>query len=101
MLSKTYGIKVCLWCGSEFTAVKSNQVYCSTEHTRKASNQKIIERYHATKARRQKDRFCTTCSAKLSKYNEDPICNACKQNKKELERIEFLKRLGFGYIEET
>jgi methylphosphotriester-DNA--protein-cysteine methyltransferase len=100
MLSKTYGIKLCLWCGDKFTASKSNQVYCKTECTRKASNQKIIERYHASKAAKVNDRFCADCNAKLSRYNEDSICNPCRQNKKELDRIDFLRKLGFEYINE-
>lgn len=100
MLSRTYGLKKCLWCGDEFTASKSNQVYCKTECTRKASNQKIIERYHAAKALKTNERLCESCSAKLSRYNEDSICSPCQQNKKELERIDFLRKLGFEYIEE-
>lgn len=100
MLSKTYGVKDCLWCGGQFTALKANQVYCQSECTRKASNQKIIERYHAAKALKTIDRYCDTCDAKLSRYNDDLICSPCKQNKKELERIDFLRKLGFEYIEE-
>jgi hypothetical protein len=100
MLSRTYGTKMCLWCGDKFTASKSNQVYCKSECTRKASNQKIIERYHASKALRVSERYCDSCQSKLSRYNADTICNPCKQNKKELERIDFLRKLGFEYIEE-
>jgi hypothetical protein len=100
MLSKTYGIKRCLWCSDEFTALKANQVYCKSECTRQASNQKIIEKYHAAKKLKTFDRFCSNCSGKLSRYNNDSICNLCKQNKKEFERIELLRKLGFEYIEE-
>lgn len=89
-----------MWCGDEFTASKSNQVYCRTECTRKASNQKIIERYHATKAFRTNQRHCDTCGGKLSRYNDESTCNPCQQNKKELDRIDFLRKLGFEYIEE-
>lgn len=101
MLNKTYGTKACSWCGEEFQAVKSNQIYCSPEHTRRASNQKIIDKYHATKKLRSTDRYCDSCGNKLSRYNEDPICNPCQQGKKEMARIEFLKELGFEYIDEN
>lgn len=98
---KTYGEKVCLECGKSFTASKSNQIYCQSECTRKASNKKIIERYHATKAiKSSNDRKCKECSSKLSKYNDDNICNPCKQGKKELGRIDLLRKLGFEYIDE-
>jgi methylphosphotriester-DNA--protein-cysteine methyltransferase len=98
---KTYGTRECGWCGDDFTAVKSNQIYCKTECTRRASNQKIIERYHAKKAIREStDRQCAECGKPLSKYNIETVCNPCQQSRKELDRIELLKRLGFEYIEE-
>lgn len=100
MSIKTYGNKICLECGGKFTASKSNQIYCRSECTRKASNKKIIERYHATKKlKANTDRKCE-CGAKLSRYNEDSVCNPCKQGKKELGRIDLLRKLGFEYIDE-
>jgi hypothetical protein len=100
MSTKTYGKKVCLECGNGFTASKSNQIYCKSECTRRASNKKIIERYHASKkSKANLNRKCK-CGAKLSRYNEDIICNPCKQSKKELDRIDLLRKLGFEYIEE-
>lgn len=100
MILKTYGERVCLECGGMFTASKSNQIYCKTECTKIASNKKIIERYHANKAlKAATDRKCA-CGAKLSRYNTDSICNPCQQGKKELERIDLLRKLGFEYISE-
>jgi len=98
---RTYGDRVCLECGNTFTASKSNQIYCKSECTRKASNKKIIEKYHAAKElKKAKDRRCDTCNSKLSKYNADPTCNPCQQGKKELERINLLRELGFEYVDE-
>lgn len=98
---RTYGKRICLECGNEFAASKSNQVYCKAECTRIASNKKIIERYHASKAiKKNKDRRCTECDGKLSMYNDDSICNPCEKGKKELERLDLLKKLGFEYIDE-
>ncbi len=100
MLNKTYGERTCEWCGLPFTALTANQIYCEATCTRKASNKKIIENYHAAKNRMSQVRKCDECGSKLSKYNDEDICNLCQQGKKELGRIEFLKRLGFDYIDE-
>ena len=101
MLSKTYGEKTCQLCGEEFTAQKANQIYCSPEHTRKASNQKIIDRYHAKKKAKTEKRECDECGNPLSRYNPDSTCSPCQQGKKELDRINFLKSLGYiEYIDE-
>lgn len=100
VLNKTYGERFCEWCGESFTALTANQIYCQSVCTRKASNKKIIENYHAGKNRMIRERKCQECQSKLSKYNEEEICNLCQQGKKEMGRIEFLKRLGFDYVDE-
>lgn len=101
MLTRTYGVKDCGWCGEPFTASKSNQIYCKTECTRAASNKKIIERYHANKALRvDNGRVCDACGNKLSRYNDSDTCFPCQEGKKELRRVELLRKLGFEYIDE-
>jgi|ERR1044072_3120360 methylphosphotriester-DNA--protein-cysteine methyltransferase len=97
---KTYGDRVCAQCGGSFTAVKSNQIYCKTECTRRASNDKIIERYHANKSLKIKERRCDSCDSILSKYNDTDTCSPCRQGKRELQRMELIKKLGFEYIDE-
>lgn len=97
MLSKTYGIKSCQFCGAEFEAATANQIYCSPEHTRQASNKKIIQRYHEKKKTKTQERLCDTCGNKLSKYNPDDTCSPCQEGKKEANRIQFLKNIGFSY----
>lgn len=101
---RTYGVRVCQWkdCGESFTATRANQVYCKSECTKKASNQKIIDRYHENKAlqRAKIGRECGECGSRLSRYNDDDICNPCQRSKKERSRIDFLRSLGIEYIEE-
>jgi methylphosphotriester-DNA--protein-cysteine methyltransferase len=98
---RTYGNRVCLECGEEFTASKSNQIYCKIQCTRIASNKKIIERYHAAKALKSNiARTCSECKARLSRYNDDSICSPCEKGKKELGKIDLLRKLGFEYISE-
>lgn len=100
MLNKTYGQRVCEWCGETFSATTANQIYCQSICTRKASNKKIIDNYHATKNRMSQKRKCTDCGSMLSKYNDEDTCSLCRQGKKEIRRIEFLKKLGFDYVDE-
>lgn len=97
---KQYGDRLCQYCGAEFVAATANQVYCSPEHTRRASNDKIIERYHAKRKAKTQERICPGCGSKLSKYNSDDICSPCQLKKKELDRIAFLRSIGFSYESE-
>jgi hypothetical protein len=99
--TKSYGKVTCLWCSTVFEKTRANQIYCQQECCRKATNKKIIDRYHANKATKElKNRRCTACDAKLSKYNMEPVCNLCQSKQKDKERIDILRKLGFSYEED-
>lgn len=95
---KTYGIRKCAWCENEFEARRSNQIFCQPTCTRAAANKKIIENYHASKRKRTEVRTCDDCGARLSKYNDDDTCSPCRIKRRDEERIDLLRRLGFEYI---
>lgn len=92
----------CKYCGEEFVQRRHNMIYCSTICCRQATNKKIIEKYHSNKLKKSSinTRSCSECNKRLSKYNCNDICYACEINKKEQEKINLLKTLGFQYIDE-
>jgi len=84
-------LKNCEWCGTDFAANVSYQIYCSvgcrTESTKEKTTNKQRER--RIKARVGKERLCATCKQPLSIYNDDSFCSTCIGDQKLLRR--FLK----------
>lgn len=67
-------------CSKEFDSKTHNQKYCSDECCRIATNRRIMEKYYEKKAIRNGAlRKCTSCSAKLSRYNQQNICASCEK----------------------
>lgn len=98
--SKTYGIKLCQYCGSKFEAHRPNMIYCDNACCRKATNEKLLQRYHERKKVRNEPRACVKCSGKLSKYNKDDKCHACQIKEENANRTALLAELGIKYIDE-
>ena len=75
----------CALCAAHFEPTTSYQIYCSVgcreESTKKKSRERA--RSAAIKRRRKSKRMCANgCGTKLSVYNDDKVCNRCKQNDK-------------------
>lgn len=98
---KTYGIKTCAneICGKEFESHRVNMKYCSNECCRKATNAKLIARYHSNKEKKIVQRICK-CGTKLSRYNDDTICHACRLKEEHDGRKALLARLGIKYTDD-
>ena len=83
--------KNCEWCGTDFNANVSYQIYCSascrTESTKEKTANK--QRDKRIKSRVGKERLCATCKQPLSIYNDDTFCSTCIGDQKLLRR--FLK----------
>lgn len=81
-----------------------NQKYCSAECCRIATNERLMHKYYANKRRNSgKPRMCEECGTnKLSKYNEDEICNQC-QNKHKTSTNAMLNMLfdGVEFLEDS
>lgn len=79
-------------CQKPFIKRKSNQIYCSDDCCTVVTNARLMRRYHENKARLAgQERYCEECSeTKLSRYNEDTVCNLCKAKRKTNARIELL-----------
>lgn len=75
-------MKTCKWCDHEFESKISYQIYCSEECRDLATKEKIAQRYIQTRRqkRKGKNRVCKKCNAKLSIYNDDPLCINCNIN---------------------
>lgn len=71
-------------CDETFTKKTHNQRYHNDECCRLATNAKIMEKYYERRAQRLgKTRMCKSCEVtKLSRYNDDRICAACKTRNK-------------------
>lgn len=83
-------MKQCSWCDNYFKTQVSYQIYCSVDCRNAATKEKIINRYATSKRqkRRNKTRLCAGgCGIQLSIYNDDPLCNACQINNKDLFKI--------------
>jgi hypothetical protein len=69
-------------CENEFFQSAHNQKFCSSECLRDSTNRRVREKYRDDKDRlKGKQRVCSKCKAKLSRYNSDTICNFCKSDK--------------------
>lgn len=71
--------KHCEWCDNQFETSISYQIYCSSDCRDLATKEKISQRYELVRRKRMhsKPRYCKTCKAKLSAYNDDKLCQAC------------------------
>lgn len=67
-------------CDEWFTKKTHNQRYHNDECCRLATNAKIMEKYYERRAQRLgHTRMCKSCkTTKLSRYNDDQVCAACK-----------------------
>lgn len=67
-------------CEEPFEPKTHNQKYHNDECCRLATNSRLTDKYHAKKARRKGEvRVCDVCATtKLSRYNDDTTCAACK-----------------------
>lgn len=99
---KTYGLRQCTWCKSDFEAKRSNQIYCRSECCKSATNQKVIDRYHQNKSRLAgAERKCKECNSRLSRYNEKEYCSMCQSAQRDKAKMATLQALGFfSYSEE-
>lgn len=79
-------IKHCQWCDNQFETKISYQIYCSASCREEATKEKIAERYEKTRRMRMmsKPRYCASCSSRLSAYNDEPLCQNCLINPKEV-----------------
>lgn len=89
-------MKQCNWCENAFKPAVSYQVYCSPECRSSATKEKIVARYLATKRKKRKPKLCAGgCGIMLSIYNDDALCNSCKINNKDVERVlKMVKKLS-------
>lgn len=91
---------LCAECSISFIKNRSNQKYCSLECCKFANNKKILERYNRNKTVHTLIRKCQQCSKKLSRYNKGVLCFSCDKAREDEIKIDFLKSLGFEYIDE-
>lgn len=99
-VSKTYGTKQCANCGETFIARRINMIYCTDQCCKTATNAKLIASYHSKKQLKNIPRDCSSCGARLSRYNKDITCNSCKNRDESKKRKELLEQLGINYIDE-
>jgi len=67
-----------LGCEETFIPVTHNQKYHNAECCRIETNAKIMRKYYAKRAQRLGiPRHCSSCNSKLSRYNDNEICNSC------------------------
>jgi hypothetical protein len=91
--------KHCEWCDHEYAPNVSYQKYCSSECREDATREKIRAKYVLArlKKRATKVRLCTSCRSPLSIYNDEPICNHCSVDPKEvMKAIKEIKDLMNG-----
>lgn len=81
--------KHCEWCDNAFETKISYQIYCSPECREQATKEKIAQRYNIKKRnqKNRKSRFCKSCKAKLSVYNDDQLCSNCIVNPKDVSSV--------------
>lgn len=78
-------MKICDWCGTDFTPNVSYQIYCSIECRELSTKNKVNERYLKKKRKRlsEKQRKCAgNCGTVLSVYNQELFCSKCSVNEK-------------------
>ena len=81
--------KNCEWCGKDFEANVSYQIYCNADCRSEATKEKNLtkQREKRIKSRVGKMRVCGSCSKPLSIYNDDTYCSTCIGDKKDLKRF--------------
>jgi hypothetical protein len=81
--------KNCDWCGNDFEANVSYQIYCTSDCRTEATKEKnlIKQREKRIKSRVGKERACGSCNKPLSIYNDDTYCSTCIGDKKDLKRF--------------
>ena len=79
-------MKPCQWCDTSFDPNVKYQIYCSPECRDFATKEKIAEKYAISRRNKMmgKDRRCKACSARLSAYNDDVLCQVCLVNPTEV-----------------
>jgi hypothetical protein len=82
-------------CKKEFIAKVYNTIYCSPECRKVVTNKKLLENYYRKKDNKKRKRVCITdnCNTVLSSYNEEDICEQCK-NERYIQRL-----VGWGWDE--
>jgi predicted nucleic acid-binding Zn ribbon protein len=87
-------LKICEWCGKDFEANVSYQIYCSSDCRAIATknNSLIRQRQKKAEARKGKDRRCATCNKPLSVYNDESFCSSCIGSTKDYKK--FIRGLG-------
>ena len=82
-------LKNCEWCGKDFDANVSYQIYCGTncrtESTKDKNN--VKQRDKRIKSRVGQVRDCSTCNKPLSIYNDDTFCGSCIGDEKKLNKF--------------
>jgi hypothetical protein len=86
-------MKNCQWCDAPFETKISYKIYCSPACREEATKDKIAQKYAQRRRAKMmnKKRFCKSCNAPLSAYNDESICHACNVNPKDV--IKALKQL--------
>ncbi len=82
-------LKNCDWCGNDYDARVSYQIYCSVECRTIATREKSVakQREKKIKSRVGKTRNCTTCEKPLSVYNDENFCSSCIGSKKDYKKF--------------
>lgn len=91
--------KHCKWCDDQFESSVSYQIYCSVSCREEATKEKISQRYVISRRakRQQKPKHCKQCGARLSAYNDDPLCLSCLINPVEVNKaLKDIKGLSNG-----
>lgn len=80
--------KRCNHCDMVFLPTVSYQVYCSPGCRELATREKISERYQITRRTKRtgKSRKCRSCDTSLSIYNDEPLCQNCLIDPKEVKK---------------
>lgn len=86
-------------CGKEFEARTHNMKFCSDECCRRSTNARLMEQYYEKKARRKGAvRTCERdgCITRLSRYNDQKVCEACDAGDKSADRARLLEMIGYN-----
>jgi RecJ-like exonuclease len=97
-------MKRCQWCDNTFETKISYKIYCSAECREAATKDKIAQKY-AQKRRvkmMSKVRHCKSCNVKLSAYNDEPVCNACELDTKDVNKtLKEIRDISNGKLKEN
>lgn len=95
--------KHCEWCDHTFESEVSYQIYCSVDCREQATKEKISQRYAIARRNNRigKDRKCKSCSAPLSVYNDEDLCQVCLINPSEVTKaLREIKGIANGKFKE-